>query len=456
MLLRRSNWNLSSQSKFKPPDLTTVLAWILSISYLLVREDLCFDLYLLPCEHDRPRQHNRGHETSCICRQFWGRGRRGDGCGGCHWASCPRPRCTGLFCTWWSLKTFSLQRRYKNIFSPAQLGGPSQAGGLWPGACLSDGFDWFSKLSVTEFGGRPEDGKELPKKVCIQLKLIIASIQQFEQTLCHYNANIEGITFITCPESIWVTSWTGIILSHLQDWSPRSWWWRPSHWRMLECRVFWARPPPGSQSRSPGPLRWSGSESAPSPAPPSSACPGQTASCGTDTNQITVTLNYEGEKKRLETISGVLPVPESPEFLPGHEARQPHWVVLGVREVMEILQRGQFKYISLYPSFSTFTRSGIKDKSETSNYFSNLSSFFKVFSPFEFVQIETEVTWIVCKEWIIKYGIFWFELDFLLKHFLIDLYWVGLARFQTSGSSLQWVLIIWLSSKLAVLEIKCP
>ena len=57
---------------------------------------------------------------------------------------------------------------------------------------------------MTEFGGRPEDGKELPKKVCIQLKLIIASIQQFEQTLCHYNANIEGITFITCPESIWV------------------------------------------------------------------------------------------------------------------------------------------------------------------------------------------------------------------------------------------------------------
>lgn len=59
---------------------------------------------------------------------------------------------------------------------------------------------------MTEFGGRAEGGKELPKKVCIQLKLIIASIQQLEQTLCHYNTSIGGITFITCSKSIYVTS----------------------------------------------------------------------------------------------------------------------------------------------------------------------------------------------------------------------------------------------------------
>ena len=58
---------------------------------------------------------------------------------------------------------------------------------------------------------------------------------------------------------------------------------------------------------------------------------------------------------------------------------------------------------------STFKRSDfLKDKSEMSNYFFNSSSFFQKLSLFKFVQIETEVTWIVCKEWIIKYGIILF------------------------------------------------
>ena len=68
---------------------------------------------------------------------------------------------------------------------------------------------------MTEFGGRAEDGKELPKKVCIQLKLIIASIQQLEQTLCHYNTSIGGITFITGAPNQFRLHRTGIIISHL-------------------------------------------------------------------------------------------------------------------------------------------------------------------------------------------------------------------------------------------------